>query len=129
MQKKSVIVELTICFDTLLENVAERKRAAYYDLTEEGYDHQVTLSALEVGSRGVHHVLGFLALRKHLDCTMKSPKYLLVVNVSKKRPSRVLSKCGVPGTGKTTKNSWSQASPSLLPSQCKPSMYVCVSIP
>ena len=28
--KKTVIVELTICFDTLFGNAAERKRAEYY---------------------------------------------------------------------------------------------------
>ena len=36
-------------------------------------------STLEVTSRGVPHVQGFLALRKHLDCSMKSLKGLLLV--------------------------------------------------
>ena len=50
--KKTVIVALTICFDTLYGNAAERETAKYYDLTEWGCDHQVNLSTLEVALEG-----------------------------------------------------------------------------
>ena len=56
--KRTVLVELTICFDTLFKQAAERKRRKYFDLCENNH-HDVSLITLEVGSRGVIHLQGF----------------------------------------------------------------------
>ena len=74
--KRTVVVELTICFDTLFKQAAERKRK-YFDLCENNH-HDVSLITLEVGSRGVIRLQGFLQMQKHLDCFKKDLRTLLV---------------------------------------------------
>ena len=56
---------------------AERKGVKYCNLTEV-CDYQVNYITMEVGSREAPHIQGFLALRKHLGCTMKSLRDFLV---------------------------------------------------
>ena len=77
LSKRTVIVELTICFNTLFKQAAERKRKKYFDLCE-NCSHDVLLITLEVGSRGVIHLQGFLQMQKHLDCSKKDLRTLLV---------------------------------------------------
>ena len=75
--KRTVVVELTICFDTLFKQASERKRRKYFDLCENNY-HDVSLITLEIGSRGVIHSQGFHQVQKHLDCSKKDLRTLLV---------------------------------------------------
>ena len=58
--REGTLLELTIPFDTLLEDAARRKQAKYQDLVasvqESGYT--VTLVTVEVGARGVQSCKG-----------------------------------------------------------------------
>ena len=56
--------------DTLFKQAAKRKRKKYFDLCD-NCNHDVLLITLEVGSRGVIHLQGFLQMQKHLDCSKK----------------------------------------------------------
>ena len=75
--KRTVVVELTICFDTLFKQAAERKKRKYFDLCENNH-HDVSLITLEVGSRVVIHSQGFHQVQKHLHCSKKDLRTLLV---------------------------------------------------
>ena len=97
-----------------MENAAERNKTKYYDLIK-GSEHQVSRIILE---KFLMHTFPYH--EETSGHTMKSHKGLLV-NRSKK-PSRTLTISGVPGTGKTPKNCWTQSSPSLP--MC--TIYACV---
>ena len=92
--KRTVVVELTICFDTLFKQAAERKRRKYFNPCENNH-HDVSLITLEVGSRGVIHLQGFHQVQKHLDCSKKDLRTLLLGFPI--LPSRNRLRYGVPG--------------------------------
>ena len=76
----ATLLELTIPFDTLLNEAAERKRDKYLELEssikESGY--KVTLLTVEVGSRGLPNTTGFKRLQKELGLSRKATKTLMV---------------------------------------------------
>ena len=69
--KSVCLVELTVCFDTLLHEAADRKESKYLELLstikEAGY--RATLVTVEVGSRGLPNILGFEKLKHELKLT------------------------------------------------------------
>ena len=69
--KSVCLVELTVCFDTLLHEAADRKENKYLELLstikEAGY--RATLVTVEVGSRGLPNILGFEKLKHKLKLT------------------------------------------------------------
>ena len=73
------LLELTIPFDTLLEDAARRKQAKYQDLVasvqESGYT--VTLVTVEVGARGVPNIKAFSKLQSLLGLANKAAKDLM----------------------------------------------------
>lgn len=77
--KQVTLLELTIPFDTLLEDAARRKQAKYQDLVtrvhEAGYT--VTLVTVEVGARGVPNTTAFSKLQSLLGFTNKATKDLM----------------------------------------------------
>ena len=69
VKRRLYIAELTSCFETGFEEVAERKRARYTDIAEEaqrqGYNTHIL--PLQVGSRGVIDSLeGLQSCLKHI---------------------------------------------------------------
>lgn len=78
--KRATLLELTIPFDTLLEDAARRKQAKYQDLVssirESGYS--VKLLTVEVGARGVPNMTAFNHLKTHLGLSPKTTKELLI---------------------------------------------------
>ena len=72
------LLELTIPFDTLLEDAARRKQAKYQDLAvsvqESGYT--VTLVTVEVGARWVPNIKAFSKLQSLLGLANKAAKDL-----------------------------------------------------
>ena len=77
--KQVTLLELTIPFDTLLEDAARRKQAKYQDLVasvqESGYT--VTLVTVEVGARGVPNIKAFSKLQSLLGLANKAAKDLM----------------------------------------------------
>ena len=62
---------------TLSSNRCREKKKKYFNLCEDSH-HDISLITLEVGSRGVIHLQGFLQMQKQLDCSKKDPRTLLV---------------------------------------------------
>ena len=92
----ATLLELTIPFDTLLIEAAERKRAKYSELEssikESGY--KATLLTVEVGSRGLPNTTGFKRLQKEIGLSRKATKTLMV-ETSK---LAIIGRYGVQGT-------------------------------
>ena len=65
------IVELTIPFETTLEDAAERKETKYEELVQSAQQagYTTTLTTIEVGARGVPHMPGFQTLKRDLQLT------------------------------------------------------------
>ena len=63
--KELTIVELTVCFEISFNEAISRKTLKYIDVMEEaqtqGYNAQILI--LEVGSRGILNLDGFMSLR------------------------------------------------------------------
>ena len=78
-QKQLVIIELTVCFETLLEAAAEKKETKYHDLvtSAERAGYNTALITLEMGSRGVQHPPGFTQLAHELFKSRKELSKLL----------------------------------------------------
>ena len=76
--RRVTLLELTIPFDTLLEDAARRKQAKYRSLAEdiEKQGYSVKLLTLEVGSRGVPHNAAFKQLGEHVGLSTKETKNL-----------------------------------------------------
>ena len=79
IQRTIVLVELTIPFDTAMEDASERKEAKYDHLitaaTRNGF--HATLITVEIGSRGMPHTPGIRALQEVLQLPTKSFHKLL----------------------------------------------------
>ena len=78
-RQEATIIELTIPFETNVENAQKRKLSKYHELMEEvktnGFD--VNLVTLEVGSRGFVTVDGFLMIKDLFLLTNKQFQQLL----------------------------------------------------
>lgn len=78
-RQEATIIELTIPFETNVENAQKRKLSKYHELMEElktnGFD--VNLVTLEVGSRGFVTVDGFLMMKDLFLLTNKQFQQLL----------------------------------------------------
>ena len=72
-KKELWLFELTISFETLVEDARRRKTAKYHDLVEAGLaaGYRSKLITVEVGSRGMVDVSDFTALRNVLDASKK----------------------------------------------------------
>ena len=72
-KKELWLFELTISFESLVEDARRRKRAKYHDLVEAGRaaGHKSELITVEVGSRGMVGVSDFAALGNVLDASRK----------------------------------------------------------
>ena len=72
-KKELWLFELTISFETLVEDARRRKTAKYHDLVEAGLaaGYRSKLITVEVGSRGMVDVSDFTALRYALDASKK----------------------------------------------------------
>ena len=77
--KQVTLLELTIPFDTLLEDAARRKQAKYQDLVDsvEESGYTVTLVTVEVGARGVPNIKAFSKLQSLLGLPNKAAKDLM----------------------------------------------------
>ena len=73
------MVELSVCFDSLFHDAAQRKESRYCELlasfTQSGC--RAELITLEVGSRGLPHMAGFLKLGKRFGLSRREVKELL----------------------------------------------------
>ena len=69
--RKLCMVELTVCFETLFNEAAERKTIKYEDIKQrvESAGYNVVLLTLEVGSRGIINIEGFKHLKEELNIT------------------------------------------------------------
>ena len=67
--KKLCLVELTVCFETSFTEAAECKRIKYQDLVERARrsNYKTKLITLEVGSRGMVNMKGFMHLKQELN--------------------------------------------------------------
>jgi len=97
--KKIWLAELTVPFETGFKDAAERKEASYEDLVcrakQAGYDfHPITI---EVGSRGVPHMVGFCRLKQELGLTWTELSSLLYYTFPTEQ-LRDLSAFGAQGT-------------------------------
>ena len=72
--KKILIIELTIPYDTLMAEAAQRKEAKYSELvsTVRKAGYHPNLITLEVGSRGLPYTPGFQKLKTELGLSHKS---------------------------------------------------------
>ena len=78
--KVVTMIEVTVPYDTLMEEAAERKTIKYADLLEilrsKGY--KGCLLTVEVGSRGLPNTSSFTKLKEHLGLTNKITKELMI---------------------------------------------------
>ena len=67
-QQSLFLCELTVCFETSFDGAAERKRCEYKELLQRAQKagYRTSLITLEVGSRGIINLPGFLNLKKEL---------------------------------------------------------------
>ena len=76
------LVELTVCYDTLVQEAATRKEHKYLDLLsairKAGYTYKADLITTEVGSRGLPNMSGFEKLSKKLKLTKAQTHDLMV---------------------------------------------------
>ena len=79
LAKTAIIVELTVCFETNLQDAKQRKVAKYSELAEEieERDFVVDLITLEVGSRGFVSYDGFCQLRDSVGASQRELNELL----------------------------------------------------
>ena len=79
-RKTIYLLELTICFDTLFSEAANRKREKYKELMKNLHlnAYKQTLITIEVGSRGLPNINGFLELKSTLQLSTKCTKKLMV---------------------------------------------------
>ena len=68
-RKKLLLIELTVCFETMFEDAAQRKQAKYEELQQNarGAGYATNIITLEVGSRGMVNDIGFAPLKDHLS--------------------------------------------------------------
>ena len=71
--KTVTLLELTVPYDTLMEEAVERKTIKYTDLLESAAStgYRAHLLTIEVGSRGLPHTTSFTKLRQHLDLSKR----------------------------------------------------------
>ncbi len=76
---KSVTLQLTIPFDTLLEEAAKRKEVKYHELVSriKGSGYATTFLTIEVGSRGLPNISGFSQLRQIVGLSKTVTKSLM----------------------------------------------------
>ena len=78
--KSVTMIELTIPFDTIMQEAADRKKEKYRSLVtsnkKKGYS--VTVITIEVVSRGLPHEQGFNKLRQHLGLGKKTTRGLMI---------------------------------------------------
>ena len=79
-QKRVVLIELTICFETVVEDAKARKTLKYTNLLEEAQQngYQSSIITLEVGSRGVLEIKGLDRLKKLIPVNRKEWQCFLV---------------------------------------------------
>ena len=79
------ILEITIPFETTLNDAAERKETRYEELVQSAQQagYTIALITIEVGARGVPHMTGFQMLKHELLLT-KIEFSLLLYQVSRK---------------------------------------------
>ena len=77
--KQVIMLELTVPFDTLLEDAARRKQTKYQDLVAsvQASGYTVKLVTVEVGARGVPNTTAFAKLQSLLGLTNKAIKDLM----------------------------------------------------
>ena len=77
--KTATLLELTIPFDTILDDAAKRKEAKYLDLVssikEAGFT--TTLLTVEMGSRGLPNVNGWRKLQRVIGLSNRATKDLM----------------------------------------------------
>ena len=78
-KKRLLLVELTVCFESIFDDAAQRKKAKYAELNQTTKDagYLTSLITLEVGARGLIHYPGFHCLKKHLGIRDKDLGALL----------------------------------------------------
>ena len=79
------ILELTILFETTFADAAERKRTKYEELVQSAQQtgYATKLITIEVGARGVLHMMGFQVLKCELNLT-KSEFSSMLYQVSRR---------------------------------------------
>ncbi len=77
--KSVILLELTIPFDTLLEEEAKRKEVKYHELVSriKGSGYATTFLTIEVGSRGLPNISGFSQLRQIVGLSKTVTKSLM----------------------------------------------------
>ncbi len=77
--KSVTLLELTIPFDTLLEEAAKRKEVKYHELVShiKGSGYATTFLSIEVGSRGLPNISGFSQLRQLVGLSKKVTQSLM----------------------------------------------------
>ncbi len=77
--KSVTLLELTIPFDTLLEEAAKRKEVKYHELVSriKGSGYATTFLTIEVGSRGLPNISGFSQLRQIVGLSKTVTKSLM----------------------------------------------------
>ena len=78
--KNIIMIELTVPFESCLEEAMKRKEAKYMELVEKwrSTGEDATLITLEVGSRGFIHKTGFEKLKRLTKTTANQLKQLTV---------------------------------------------------
>ena len=78
--KTVTLLELTVPYDTLMEEAVERKTIKYTDLLESAAStgYRAHLLTIEVGSRGLPHTTSFTKLRQHLDLSKRMTTKLMI---------------------------------------------------
>ncbi len=77
--KSVTLLELTIPFDTLLEEAAKRKKVKYHELVSriKGSGYETTFLTIEVESRGLPNISGFSQLRQIVGLSKTVTKSLM----------------------------------------------------
>ena len=68
-RKKLLLIELMVCFETMFEDLTQRKQAKYEELQQNtrGARYVTNIITLEVGSCGMVNDIGFAPLKDHLS--------------------------------------------------------------
>ena len=79
IRKRLLLVELTVCFETMFVDAAERKRAKYEELQQRAAvaGYRTCIITLEVGSRGIVNDKGFASLRSQIGMRERDLRLLL----------------------------------------------------
>ena len=75
------LLELSVCFETSFKEAAQRKKIKYADIVEQARLSHYTakLITVEVGSRGIVNMEGFLQLEDELNIQKRDMSKLLTI--------------------------------------------------